>query len=166
MDFAADDLALLILRLAVAYVYLHGAWMISRNETVRARTVTRTSVLLDNTPFENNQAVAKLIAYAGVLCMYLGSLGLILGIQTKLAAFLLFLFTVPGIVVHLKERDQALDLVAELDGKNDQELVEQLRASTYAGHQSSANKNYALLGAALFLILTSDPNGTFAIGAY
>ena len=165
MDFAADDLALLILRLTVAYVYLHGAWMISRNETVRARTVTRTSVLLDNTPFENNQAVARLIAYSGVLCMYLGSMGLIFGFQIKIAAFLLFLFTVPGIVVHLKERDQALDLVASLDGTNDPELVEQLKASTYAGHQSSANKNYALLGAALFLLLSSDPNGAYAIGA-
>lgn len=168
MELNTNDLALLILRLAIAYVFLHGAWMISRNETVRDRSVKRTAILFASSPYRDNMTIANISAYVGFALMYLGSIGLILGLATRISAALLLIFTVPGIVVHLRERDQAIALVESVSkyiDKADQSQTELLKWSAYAGHQSSANKNYALLGAALFFILASDPHGSFALDA-
>ncbi len=168
MDFNINDVALLILRLSVAYVFLHGAWMISRNQTVRKRSVKRTAILFDTSSFLNNMTVAKICAYIGFALMYLGSIGLILGLATRVSAAFLFIFTVPGIIVHLRERDQAIALVETVSrsmGVADRDQTELLKWSAYAGHQSSANKNYALLGAALFFMLATNPHGRLAVDA-
>jgi len=163
-----NDVGLLVLRASVAYVYLHGAWMIASTRERRRLTVERSTVLLEGTALAGNLAFGRALAAAATLFMLAGGLGLLLGMWTRLAALLLIAFTVPGIVVHLRELAQSVDLVARVaahSGGEPRDVLARLRWSAYAGHRSSANKNYALIGAALFLLLSADPDGRLSLAA-
>ena len=162
----AHDIGLLVLRLSVAYVYLHGALMIAGNADRRRLTAERSSVLLHNTRLSGNSMAGRLLAAAATSFMVAGGCGLILGFGTRIAACLLIAFTIPGIVVHLRELAGSIaniDAIAQNAPTNDRPVLDKVRWSLYAGHRSSANKNYALIGAAAFLLLASDPNGRFSL---
>jgi uncharacterized membrane protein YphA (DoxX/SURF4 family) len=161
------DVALLILRLGVAWVFLYAAWMNSRNGAARDWTANETAILFRGTPFADATRLIRLFAMGGVTIMYLGGLGVLLGVLPRLAGLLLFVFTMPGILIHIRNRADAMKLGGEVAA-----AVPPAQAPTanalmwlaYAGHHSSALKNYALLGAAAFFVLADDPVGRFALG--
>ena len=169
MDAAvANDAGLFVLRASVAYVYLHGAWMIAGSAGRRRLTAGRSLVLYRGTPWQGSAGLGRATALAATALMLLGGLGLLAGIATRPAAALLVLFTVPGIVVHLRELIQSGELVDQVAAHAPDApapLLARLKWSGYAGHRSSANKNWALIGAALFLILADDPDGWFSLAA-
>ena len=163
-----NDIGLFVLRASVAYVYLHGAWMIAGTAERRRLTADRSTVLLDNTPLSGNIAIGQLLGAGASIFMLAGSLALILGIGTRFGAVLLILFTIPGIIVHLRELAQSVglvDTVAAHSGGEPADILAKLRWSAYAGHRSSANKNYALIGTAVYLVLCTDPNGQLSLSA-
>jgi len=169
MDSAlTNDIGLLVLRVSVAYVYLHGAWMIAGTAERRRLTGERSTVLLNGTNLASSIAIGRLLGFAGAAFMLIGGFSLLTGTGTRIGAIFLIVFTIPGIIVHLRELAQSVELVdtvAAHCGGEPAGILAKLRWSAYAGHRSSANKNYALIGAALFLLLCSDPNGQFSLSA-
>lgn len=167
MAYVDQDLALLLLRIAVAWVFLYAAWMNSRNNMSRDWTANETAILFRGTPLAGKMGLIRPVAMIGVTMMYLGGLGVLLGVLPRLAGILLFVFTVPGIFIHIRNRadamtwGEAVEAAVPEDRKGD---AGALKWSAYAGHHSSALKNYALLGAAAFFILAEDPVGRFSFG--
>ena len=163
-----NDFGLLALRVSLAYVYLHGAWMIAGTSERRRLTAERSMVLLERTQAAGNLGLGRLLGRAATLFMLAGGVGLLAGLATRQAALLLIVFTIPGIVVHLRELARSVELVdavaAHSGGEPAAELAK-LRWSAYSGHRSSANKNCALIGAAVFLVLSADPDGRFSCAA-
>ncbi len=163
-----NDIGLFVLRASVAYVYLHGAWMIAATAERRRLTAERSTVLLNNTSLAESIAIGRLLGAGAASFMVIGSIALLIGFGTRIGAVLLIVFTIPGIIVHLRELLQAVELVDKVAKHSRGEpanILAKLRWSAYAGHRSSANKNYALIGGALFLLLCNDPNGQLSLSA-
>lgn len=166
MAYVDQDLALLLLRLAVAWVFLYAAWMNSRNKISRDWTANETAILFRGTPLAGKMGLIRPVAMIGVTMMYLGGLGVLLGMLPRLAGLLLFVFTLPGILIHIRNRGdamrwgEAIEAAVPEGSKGD---AGALKWNAYAGHQSSALKNYALLGAAAFFVLAEDSVGRFSL---
>lgn len=163
-----QDLALLLLRLATAWVFLYAAWMNSRDAASREWTANETAILFRNSPLADATRLIRLFSLVGVAIMYAGGLGIALGLFPRLAGLMLFVFTVPGIVIHLRDRADTLKLGGELEaGVAPPQIgtATALKWLAYSGHHSSALKNYALLGVCAFLILADDPVGRFSLPA-
>ncbi|HWT14014.1 MAG TPA: DoxX family membrane protein [Allosphingosinicella sp.] len=166
MDYHDQDVALLLLRLAVAWVFLYAAWMNSRDRAARDWTANETAILFRGTPLAGRTKLIRWFAMAGVAIMYLGGLGILLGVLPRLAGLMLFLFTGPGIVIHIRNRADSMKLGGEVAAAVPAAQAGSANALmwlAYAGHHSSALKNYALLGAAAFFVLAEEPVGRFAL---
>lgn len=163
-----QDWALLLLRLGIAWVFLYAAWMNSRDKASRDWTANETAILFRGTPLAGAARLIRVFSMIGVAIMYAGGLGLALGVLPRLAALMLFVFTVPGIVIHIRNRADALKVGGELEAAVPQAQAapaSALKWLAYAGHHSSALKNYALLGMCAFFVLADDPVGRFALTA-
>lgn len=163
-----NDIGVLALRVSLAYVYLHGALMIFGSRKRRIRTAERSLVLVANTRLGCNAHIGRALMIVAMFFMIAGGIGVFTGIWTRLAAGLLILFTLPGIIIHVRELQQSIQLVDDISYHEGSELNDKLTALRwlcYAGHRSSANKNYTLIGVAVFLILANDPNGRFSLSA-
>ncbi|MDQ4086582.1 MAG: DoxX family protein [Pseudomonadota bacterium] len=163
MDVTDQDWALLPLRLAVAWVFLYAAWMNSRDAASRDWTANETAILFRGTPLAGATRLIRILAMVGVAIMYVGGLGIALGVLPRLAAAMLFVFTAAGTVIHIRNRADAMKLGGELEAAAPHPAATALKWLAYAGHHSSALKNYALLGACAFFILAEDPTGRFTV---
>lgn len=141
-----------MLRVALALIFLHGAWVSSRSAEARTHLVTATAPVFQWRP--------DLFAGAGVVMAGVAGLSLLLGIFPRLGALLMAVFLVPAAMIHfgLWRRAVALkqSIVRGLGGHSVSGLrdeVEELGASAAVGNMTSALKNLALIGPALYLAL-------------
>jgi len=147
-----EDWGSLLLRVALAAIFLHGAWFSSRGAEARANLVTATAPVFPWRP--------DLLAYAGIVMAAGAGLSVLLGIFPRLGALLMAVFLVPAAMIHfgLLRRAVALkqSIVGGLGGHSASGLrdeVEELGGSAVLGNMTSALKNLALIGPALYLAL-------------
>ena len=99
-----NEIGMLILRLAVAYIYLHGVFMIGSTKNRRVIALSRTSILFRS--IESNRhfhLLSKFAFYSALFLMSSGSLLILTGLSIKLGALMLIIFTIPAIIVHKRE---------------------------------------------------------------
>lgn len=146
-----EEIGSLSLRITVGLLFLAGAWASGKNEAGRMFTTGETSLLLKWKP--------EFFAPVGIFIMGAGGLSVLLGVFPRLGALGLAIFLVPAAMIHFAKRDQAIALQdtieEELSGGPQapvRETVSALGLSAAIGHETSALKNLALTGPALYLV--------------
>ena len=152
-----ENIAFLIIRIGVAFVYLYAAYMNTRNAASWQWTVDHTAILFRGTALEQNRSFIKLSAFAGMIMMYGGALSVLLGLEGRIGGLTLAVFTASGIVIHRREQMDAekntrKDLLAAVPDEWRGTLAA-MAWSAYAAHFSSLLKNIILVAIFLFFVL-------------
>ena len=162
-----NEIGMLILRLVVAYIYLHGVFMIGSTKNRRVIALSRTSILFRS--IESNRhfhLLSKFAFYSALFLMSSGSLLILTGLSIKLGALMLIIFTIPAIVVHKRESVKSHTLSEKIKKYSNSEThndIEMLANFSHAGHRSSGNKNYMLLAVNIYLYLMDNSISLFEI---
>tara|TARA_B100000900_G_C20532900_1_gene697096 strand:+ start:662 stop:1162 length:501 start_codon:yes stop_codon:yes gene_type:complete len=155
-----SDIGMLILRITVAYIYLHGFYMIGSTKNRRVVGRQRTSILFRRFERTNYFNFLTYFAYySGLFMMGVGSILILTGFFVKLGAFLLIIFTIPAILVHKRESVKSNELaerIKKYSNKQTHEDITLLANFSHAGHRSSGNKNYMLLAVNIYLFLMDN----------
>jgi uncharacterized membrane protein YphA (DoxX/SURF4 family) len=150
-----DLIGWLAVRVALGYVYLLALYKNTVPAGAWKWTVDHTAYMFAKVPEPRRTSLAKLFAVAGMAMMLLGGLSVLLGIEGRLGALLLLVFTVGGVYSHKREREVAMELAQKVSplvpsaGKDD---FTTLQWSAFSGHYSSGLKNWALCGICVGII--------------
>lgn len=147
-----EDAGSLLLRLAVGWLFLMGAWGSVKDQGARDFTTSETALVFKWRP--------RLFAYTGIAMMGLGGLSIVLGVFPRLGALALTIFLFGGAMIHFAKRRQLLayekQIEPALTGDGGARARGTLRALTDAGvmgHFTAGLKNFALAGATAYLVL-------------
>jgi uncharacterized membrane protein YphA (DoxX/SURF4 family) len=138
------DVALLVLRLGVAYVFLDAAWENTKNAAAWNWTVNETALLFRNMPDDRRQKLARLCSIAGMVMMYGGGLSVLIGVEPVVGGAMLAAFSMLGMRIHAIRRDEAKQAA---DGGN------AMGWSAYSAHIAAGLKNWALAAAGVAFVL-------------
>jgi uncharacterized membrane protein YphA (DoxX/SURF4 family) len=167
------DEAVLLARIALAYVYLYAAYLNAKSDN-RDWLVTHTALLL---PRGASQGLIKAAAFLGVAMMFVGGASVMLGFALWIGAATLIVFTIMGYMQHRAEVSLAIrladDLVAQADpllatvanAAKIRQLLLDLRISAYSGQFSSGLKNWGLIGGFVVLGFATG-SGRYSVDAW
>jgi uncharacterized membrane protein YphA (DoxX/SURF4 family) len=141
------NLAILVLRLGEAYVFLYAAWKNTENAAAWKWTVDETALLFKGWPDPQRESLARLCAFAGMVIMYGGAASILVGLEPRLGGLLIAAFSIIGMRIHAIRRDEA-----KLAG----EAGNLMGWSAYSGHVAAGLKNWALAAAGLFFVLVGS----------
>lgn len=155
MESTASAIGLLVMRIAVAYVFLYAAWMNSRHKASWQWTIGQTALILGFIPETSRHRAAIIAAVMGMVMMYGGGLSILVGAEGRLGGAALIVFCALGMAIHAVNRKQALELGNEI-GAAAPPLVpkaQSLAWSAYGAHLAAGLKNVALIGASAYFVL-------------
>jgi uncharacterized membrane protein YphA (DoxX/SURF4 family) len=138
------NLALLMLRFGVAYVFLYAAWKNTENTAAWSWTVNETAILFRRWPDAQREVLARICAVAGMVMMYGGGASVLLGLEPRIGGFLIAAFSIMGTWIHAIRRDEAKQVA---------ESGNMIGWSAYSAHIAAGLKNWALVGAGLVFVL-------------
>lgn len=147
------DLALLVLRLGVAYVFLCAAW--GNLSTPEARRWARDETALLLRPFGIPPAhgLNGVCMMIGMAMMVGGGIALLLGAFPRVGGLAIALFSLMGIRIHLIRQREALALAH--DGVA-------IAWSAFGAHIAAGLKNWALAAAGIFFAIAGT--GRLSLG--
>jgi len=131
-------LAWVILRLCVAWIFMYPLKDLLRDWP---GTVSLAGLLFPK--------LAKCAAVAMVLVMFFGALSILLGVYAQLFAILLCMYSLMGVVVHMRLAGMVKQAAASLDQEND--AVTGMVTLGVVGHTTSAWKNIPLAAICFYL---------------
>lgn len=146
-------LALLVLRLGVAYVFLYAAWKNTENAAAWTWTTNETALLFKNRPEAERAKLARLCAIAGMAMMYGGGVSVLLGLEPRLGGLLIAAFSIMGMWIHAIRRDEA---------KQAGEAGNMMGWSAYSAHVAAGLKNWVLVAAGSVFFLAGA--GRYGLG--
>lgn len=149
------DTGLLILRLGLSFVFLGAAIIHTKDREGRASAAHFTSLLFPSESREGNRGIVNLCAAAAVAALYLGGLGVLLGVGVEAAAAIIFIFAACGFLIHMRDGQLASAVAEQLAQRVPDEAaaINRIRFSALVGSASSGIKNIALMGSAALLWL-------------
>jgi uncharacterized membrane protein YphA (DoxX/SURF4 family) len=139
----------LSIRATIGYVYLYALYMNTHDAAARQWLLEHTGYLFPNLNGPRHDLVVRLAAIGGMGMMFVGGVSVLLGIEPRIGAFLLLVFTAIGIYQHRREREVAMDVAQRIQTSIPDPLkadLSTLQWSAYSGHFSSGLKNWALCG--------------------
>ncbi len=148
------DVALLILRIGMAFLFLSAAVIHSKDAAGRSSTLHYTSLLFPGTA--TNSGLIKLCGFIAGAVLYLSGLGVLLGVELKISAFFMFLFSACGVVIHIRDGSQAFAAATALEPLLPSDavaVIRRVKGSAMAGNGSSAIKNIPVMAAAMLLMI-------------
>lgn len=148
--FNNNDTSILLLRAGIAFLYLYAAYMNSKDKISLQWTIQNTKPLFRNTKYAENIPLIKFFAYCGIAIMYIGGLGILIGIEARLGAFMLLAFTVGGTVIHNRQRNDAKEIA--IKNSTNAELSS-IAWSAFAAHLANILKNVCLILILLYVVL-------------
>lgn len=158
----------LALRLGMGYVYLFAFYKNTENAAARQWLVDHTAYLFPSVPEPRKTQLARLFAFVGAATMLVGGLMVLLGMEGRIGALLLLVFTLGGIYQHRRECEVATALGEKLSREVPDSAkadVSTLQWSGFSGNYSSGLKNWALCGVciAVFCWGTGPTDGAYRI---
>jgi uncharacterized membrane protein YphA (DoxX/SURF4 family) len=144
MNSSSFDLAVVFLRLGVAYVMIYAAWKNTQNRAAWTWTVNETAIMFRALPEARRLTIVKLAAFAGMIMMYGGGFSISAGVEPRLGGLFIAVFCALGTRIHAIRRDEAK---AAADAGNP------MGWSAYSAHVAAGLKNWALVGAGLFFVV-------------
>ena len=154
-EWRLSDVLWMLFRLSLAYVYLFALYQNTKDQAARTWLVTHTGYMLRSLSPAQVAKLAPIAAWSGMVMMLVGGASILFGIEGRVGALLLLVFTAIGIWQHRMERVVAMECAGRLDravtadGKAD---LDTLRWSAYSWHFSSGLKNWALCGSCLAIL--------------
>jgi len=142
--------SLFFIRLGIGWLYLYAAFMNSRNKASLQWTRDNTAILFRNTSLAGNAGFIRLTAIGGLACMYVGGLSVLIGLEARIGAFLLLIFTVGGTVIHHRLKKDA-GAIANNNQAN--ATLTGVAWSAFSAHFANVLKNICLSLILIFLIL-------------
>src|SRR2546428_10591441 len=100
-----NTLGWLVVRLAIAYVYLYALYMNTHDRAARHWLLEHTAYLFPHTPEPRRTLLTKWAASLGMACMLLGGVSVLLGLEHRIGSLLLLVFTAAGTYQHRRERE-------------------------------------------------------------
>ena len=146
-DLASNDLAHLILRVSVAWVFLYAAWGNTSTAAAWQWTKGESALFYPNVAEPLRSKLALISAIIGMALMYFGGLSLLLGLEPRLGGLAVAAFSLMGMRVHAIRRNDALRTATS-------NTSDVMAWSAYGAHIAAGLKNWALIGAGLFITLT------------
>ncbi|MEQ1934776.1 MAG: hypothetical protein ABL962_13025 [Fimbriimonadaceae bacterium] len=141
----AGDIAWLLFRVGYGLLFINAAWACGKNKAARQWTVDETGIVFPK--------YTKFFAYCGIAIMGLGGASILLGLSAQWGALALFVFLLPGALIHFRQMKRADILLGKI--KNQLAAappdLDMLHISARLGHYSSALKNLALSSGCLFI---------------
>ena len=163
LNFDLNGIGILVLRIAIAYIYLHGVFMIGSTKNRRSIAIKRTGILFrDLEGGRYYSLLTNFSFFSAVSLMSLGSLLILSGFSIKIGALMLIIFTIPAIIVHKRESVKSHLLAKKIKKYSNDTIHEDLQLLanfSHAGHRSSGNKNYMLLAVNVYLYLMDNTIG-------
>lgn len=150
-----DLIGWLAVRIGLGYVYLLAFYKNTIPAGAWKWTVDHTAYMFVKWPEPQRTRLAKMFAVGGMAMMLIGGLSVLLGVESRLGALLLLVFTAGGIYSHKREREVAMEVAQKVAplvpaaGKDD---FSTLQWSAFSGHYSSGLKNWALCGICVGII--------------
>ncbi len=141
------DLALLVLRLSEAYVFLYAAWQNTKNAAAWQWTVNETGLLFQHLPDQRRKTLATLCSIAGMIMMYGGGISVLIGLEPRIGGILIAVFSLMGMRIHAIRRAEALKAAQAGDP---------MGWSAFSAHIAAGLKNWGLAGAGVALLLTGS----------
>jgi len=138
------ELALLVLRLSEAWVFLYAAWQNTKNAQAWQWTVNETGLLFQSFPDPTRKTLALLCSIAGMFMMYGGGISVLFGIEPRLGGLAIAAFSFMGMRIHAIHRAEAWKAAQAGDP---------MGWSAYSAHIAAGLKNWGLAGAGLALTL-------------
>ena len=132
-------IGLLLLRIGFAWIFLYPLPGLLKNWQI---TVDTTKLLFAWKP--------SFFAVISCLVMFVGALGVLLGIFPRICALTLFFFNIGGAQIHFSLGKLAQTLAA----KDNQASSKQIADLAVVGHVTSAQKNYVIAAVSLFFVFS------------
>lgn len=142
--------ALLLLRLSLAWVFLYAAFRCTSSKLAWSAICHETELFFPFlAPGPRKHFLGTIAAVIGMAMMYGGGLSVLLGIESRLGGLDIALFSLLGLRIHFVHMAEAL---AEAPTGN------AMAIKAYSALSASANKNYVLIAAGLlFFLLGAGP---------
>lgn len=145
-----EDIGSLVIRVALGWLFLTGAWTSCKDKAGRDFTVSETALVFKWRP--------ELFATLGVLMLGAGGLSILFGIFPRLGALAMTIFLVPAAMIHFAKREQVIALQAGIESalarRPDAEAgLKRLTTTAVFGHFTAGIKTLSLLGPSLYLVL-------------
>lgn len=150
-----EDLALLALRIGVAWVFLYAAWRNTNRPAAWQWTQGETSLLFRGAPEPLRGRLTTSAAVIGMVMMYFGGVSALLGLEPRLGGVAIALFSLMGMRIHAIRRDEALQATGASTDPT-------MAWSAYGAHTAAGLKNWALIAAGLVLILVGGGDWVLA----
>lgn len=148
------DVSLLVLRVGLAFMFLSAAIIHSKDAPGRWSARHFTSLLLAGQSIESS--IVKVCGVIAIAILYISSIGVLLGVETKIAALLMFLFSACGFLIHVRDGGQAFQAATALEPSLPPDAVQvigRVKFTAMVGSMSSAIKNVPVMAAALVLMI-------------
>jgi len=147
-----EDIGSLLIRVALGWLFITGAWASGRDKADRDFTVSETALMFKWRP--------DLFALLGIAMMGLGGLSVLFGIFPRLGALAMTIFLVPAAMIHFAKRGQAMALQNQIEpalseeaGAAARDALKTLVNTAVLGHFTAGLKTLCLLGSTLYLVL-------------
>lgn len=149
------DAGLLTLRICLAFLFLSGAIVHTKDAQGRNSAIHFTTLLFMQSALGRNSGLMRAIAFLSVATLYIGGLGVLLGIEIKIAAALMFAFAACGWLIHMRDGRLALEAANLLEQRIPAEAaaINRVKFSAFGGNASSAIKNIPVMGSAVLIML-------------
>ena len=161
-----EGILILLIRLSVGFNYLYAAYMNTRNSMSREWTVNHTAILFQNTGIDSSHWITKTSAIIGMFMMYVGSISLLFGIEPRLGALMLLVFTLLGTIIHHREKQIALNSsksIVNLVPEQGKATFNEITWSAFGAHFSCVLKNIGFVGLLIWLVLSKNVYYTFIL---
>jgi uncharacterized membrane protein YphA (DoxX/SURF4 family) len=136
-------------RVGIGYVYLFALYKNTENTAARQWLVEHTAYMFPSWSEPVRTRRAKVLAWIGMAMMLVGGLSVLIGIEGRAGAGLLFGFTAIGIYQHKREREVAMAIAEKVLPQIPDSVKNEfatIQWSAYSGHFSSELKNWGLCG--------------------
>jgi uncharacterized membrane protein YphA (DoxX/SURF4 family) len=150
---AAFDIAMLLLRIGLGWVFLYAAWKNTENAAARAWTRNETALLFSSLEPVRRERVASVAATIGLAMMYGGGAAVLFGVAPRAGGLAIALFSALGMRIHALRRDEA-----KLAG----EAGDAMGWSAFGAHVAAGLKNWALIASGIMIVLVGA--GSYALG--
>jgi uncharacterized membrane protein YphA (DoxX/SURF4 family) len=147
-----EDLGSLVIRVALGWLFVTGAWASGKDKAARDFTTSETALVFKWRP--------EIFACLGILMLALSGLSVLFGVFPRLGALIMTVFLVPAAMIHFAKRGQAeafKDQIAPVLSREShaeaKSALEALTANAVFGHFTAGLKTLCLLGPSLYLVL-------------
>lgn len=143
------DTSIFFLRAGIAFLYVYAAYMNSKDKISLQWTIDNTKPLFRDTRYSENIPLIKFFAYTGIAVMFAGGLSILLGIEARLGAAMLLVFTIGGTVLHNRQRNAAKEMAVK-NAENAE--LSSIAWSAFSAHFANILKNVCLILVLLFVV--------------